>query len=121
VSALISFFFYSCILLIILFEAFDINTTLYPHQKKAVTFLLEREGEVSGPARDPNSDKPQPLPSLWENGTSSSASLWQVRPGINRKTVWVHAVTDKQVEVEPKVCKAALLADDVSTTSAHAE
>lgn len=93
--------------------AFDIQTKLYPHQKKALTFLLEREGEISGPKRDPDTKEPQPLPSRWSDGSPSS-SLWQARkdPG-GRIMSWMHAVTNREVYSEPRECRAALLADDV--------
>jgi hypothetical protein len=94
------------------FTAFDIQTKLYPHQKKALTFLLEREGEVSGPARDPDSKELQPLTSRWDDKTSS---LWTVRKDPSGRIIsWMHAVTTREVFSEPNECKAALLADDVS-------
>lgn len=94
--------------------AFDIQTKLYPHQKKALTFLLEREGEISGPKRDRTAKEPQPLPSRWGDGSSSSSSLWQVRKDpAGRIMSWMHAVTNREVYSEPLECKAALLADDV--------
>ncbi|KAF8578440.1 hypothetical protein K439DRAFT_1528852 [Ramaria rubella] len=92
---------------------YDIQTTLYPHQKKALTFLLEREGEVSGPARDPGATAPQPLPSRWGEGGSSS-SLWQVRKDPSGRIMsWMHAVTNREIYSEPRECRAALLADDM--------
>ncbi|KAF8519105.1 SNF2 family N-terminal domain-containing protein [Hysterangium stoloniferum] len=91
----------------------DIQTKLYPHQKKALTFLLEREGEISGPARDPDSKDLQPLTARWE-GKYSSSSLWTVRKDPSGRIVsWMHAVTNREVYSEPKECKAALLADDM--------
>lgn len=73
----------------------EIATTLYPHQKKALTFLLERERETTGP-----------------NGTFSS--LWRRhKTGMNGRDFWVHAVTEKEMFEEPQEAKGAILADDV--------
>jgi SWI/SNF-related matrix-associated actin-dependent regulator of chromatin subfamily A3 len=93
--------------------AFEIQTKLYPHQKKALTFLLDREGEISGPKRDPAAKEPQPIVSRWSDGNSSS-SLWQVRKDPSGRIMsWMHAVTNREVYSEPRECKATLLADDV--------
>ncbi|GJJ09857.1 hypothetical protein Clacol_004081 [Clathrus columnatus] len=92
-------------------QAWDINTTLYPHQKKALTFLLDRENEISGAARDPQSTKPQPIANRWQDGASS---LWTARKDPSGRIIsWMHAVTNREVFAEPKECKAALLADDM--------
>ncbi|KAK2461626.1 hypothetical protein APHAL10511_006089 [Amanita phalloides] len=73
----------------------DIATKLYPHQKKALTFLLEREREIPGP-----------------DGLYSS--LWQSRtnPWSHQKS-WFHAVSQKEVFEEPMEAKGAILADDM--------
>ncbi|KAI5124171.1 hypothetical protein M0805_000978 [Coniferiporia weirii] len=72
----------------------NIATRLYPHQKKALTFLLEREREIS-----------------CSNGKYSS--LWQLRMNAQSQTKWVNIVTHAEVDTEPKECKGALLADDM--------
>ncbi|EJD03691.1 uncharacterized protein FOMMEDRAFT_19080 [Fomitiporia mediterranea MF3/22] len=73
----------------------DIATKLYPHQKKALTFLLEREREISGPG-------------------GRSSSLWQSRTNNHFSSKsWVNLVTRKEVFTEPTDCKGALLADDM--------
>ena len=73
----------------------DIATRLYPHQKKALTFLLERERETFGP-----------------DGRSST--LWQTRRNSQTRTPsWFNIVTQREVFEEPEECKGALLADDV--------
>ncbi|KAJ3910124.1 SNF2 family N-terminal domain-containing protein [Lentinula edodes] len=73
----------------------EIATTLYPHQKKALTFLLERERETPG-----------------QNGTFSS--LWRRhKTGMNGRDFWVHAVTEKEMFEEPQEAKGAILADDM--------
>jgi len=74
----------------------EIVTTLYPHQKKALTFLLEREREISN--------------------REGKSSLWQTRPNpFSGQTSWFHVVTQKEVYEEPPDCKGAILADDVCT------
>lgn len=75
----------------------NIATTLYPHQKKALTFLLEREGE-----------KPAP--------SGKSISLWTVRKDqLGNIRSWYNVVTQKEVTKEPREAKGAILADDVSS------
>lgn len=73
----------------------DVATKLYPHQKKALTFLLEREREHLGP-----------------DGIFST--LWQLRQNpLSHKKSWFHIVTQKEVFDEPREAKGAILADDV--------
>ena len=73
----------------------DLGTDLYPHQKKALTFMLEREGE-------------RPM--------SSNSSLWQERYNpISGERSWFHVVTQREVFEEPRPTKGAILADDVWT------
>ncbi|EPQ60504.1 hypothetical protein GLOTRDRAFT_113119 [Gloeophyllum trabeum ATCC 11539] len=73
----------------------EIATKLYPHQKKALTFLLEREQER-----------------LCPDGKSSS--LWQERMNpISGQTSWFHIVTQKEVFEKPVESKGAILADDM--------
>lgn len=73
----------------------DIATKLYPHQKKALTFLLEREKEIAGP-------------------DGKNSSLWQLRASHHTHAKsWINLVTSKEVGTEPEECKGALLADDV--------
>ncbi|KAF9527782.1 SNF2 family N-terminal domain-containing protein [Crepidotus variabilis] len=72
----------------------EISTRLYPHQKKAVTFLLDREREH--PASDVFS------------------SLWQKRVNqVTGQTTWFHLVTQKEEFEAPKEAKGAILADDM--------
>lgn len=80
-------------------EGSEIATTLYPHQKKALTFLLEREKESIAPG-------------------GRTSSLWQMRISAHSQIKsWVNLVTQKEVFKEPKECKGALLADDVRTVT----
>ena len=73
----------------------EVATKLYPHQKKALTFLLERERERAG-----------------SDGTFSS--LWQRRVhSITQQVSWYHIVTQEEVFDEPQEAKGAILADDV--------
>ncbi|KAG1908274.1 SNF2 family N-terminal domain-containing protein [Suillus fuscotomentosus] len=73
----------------------DIGTTLYPHQKKAVTFLLEREREK-------------------RCADGRYSSLWQPRNDLHTgQSSWFHIVTQKEVFQEPQEAKGAILADDM--------
>ncbi|KAJ2932690.1 hypothetical protein H1R20_g4421, partial [Candolleomyces eurysporus] len=73
----------------------EVATRLYPHQKKALTFLLERERERPG-----------------SDGTFSS--LWQRRVhSITQQVSWYHIVTQEEVFDEPQEAKGAILADDM--------
>lgn len=73
----------------------EVATQLYPHQKKAITFLLERERENVGAG-------------------GGRSSLWQHRYNpLSRQTTWFHVVTHNEVYEPPKESKGAILADDV--------
>ncbi|KAJ7786133.1 SNF2 family DNA-dependent ATPase [Mycena metata] len=73
----------------------DVATKLYPHQKKALTFLLEREREK------PGSD-------------GKFSSLWQMRTNnMSHRPCWFHTITTKEVFQEPKETKGSILADDM--------
>lgn len=74
----------------------NIGTTLYSHQKKALTFLLLREREIT-------------------DSEGKFSSLWDARKDIRGNKVWVHLVTEKETFEEPVEAKGAILADDVST------
>ncbi|KAL4070790.1 SNF2 family N-terminal domain-containing protein [Scleroderma citrinum] len=75
--------------------AFEVGTPLYPHQKKALTFLLERERE-----------------SRCFDGRFSS--LWQHRLDSHTgQQSWFHIVTQKEVFQEPLEARGAILADDM--------
>lgn len=72
-------------------------TPLYPHQKKALTFLLERERERLGLS-------------------GKHSSLWQERLNpITGQRSWFHIVTQREVFLDPQEPKAAILADDART------
>lgn len=73
----------------------DVATTLYPHQKKALTFLLDREHE-------------KPL----QEGQFST--LWRSHiDHMSQQKRWVNLVTEEETPDEPKEAKGAILADDV--------
>ncbi|CAE6420337.1 unnamed protein product [Rhizoctonia solani] len=72
----------------------NVATQLYPHQKEALTFLLEREKEVKAPK-------------------SRAASLWTTRKDSKGRTTWYNIVTQKETRKEPAECKGAILADDM--------
>ena len=73
-------------------EGPSIGTRLYPHQKKALTFILEREREILGPE-------------------GKAPSLWQFKKD---EGMWQHVITLKTAQSEPVEAKGSLLADDVS-------
>ncbi|CAE6502799.1 unnamed protein product [Rhizoctonia solani] len=72
----------------------NVATQLYPHQKEALTFLLEREKELKAPK-------------------SRAASLWTTRKDSKGRTTWYNIVTQKETRREPTECKGAILADDM--------
>ncbi|KAG8931874.1 hypothetical protein FRC03_004298 [Tulasnella sp. 419] len=73
----------------------NVATKLYPHQKKALTFLMEREGEKTAPM-------------------GKSSSLWQPRKDPSgRIRAWYNVVTQKEVRAPPVECRGAILADDM--------
>lgn len=81
------------------FQGSDVATKLYPHQKKALTFLLERERERFGP-------------------DGKFSSLWQPRQNpLSHQLTWFHIVTQKEVFQEPQEAKGSILADDVRLSS----
>ncbi|KAI0307676.1 SNF2 family N-terminal domain-containing protein [Multifurca ochricompacta] len=72
----------------------EIGTLLYPHQKKALTFLLEREQEI-------------------DRGSKRS-TLWQCVPNpITGQKSWCHLVTQTELFEAPRESKGAILADDM--------
>lgn len=73
----------------LIFIGENISTPLYPHQRKALSFLLEREQELVGPA-------------------GKAVSLWQCNGSS-----WQNSVTSDLVYTKPEECKGALLADDM--------
>src|SRR5258707_13182189 len=75
----------------------NVYTDLYPHQKKALTFLLEREKERETPTK--------------------AGWLWQPRKDTSgRIRAWFNPVTGKEVTKEPPEAKGGILADDVCTS-----
>ncbi|KAL0951422.1 hypothetical protein HGRIS_008114 [Hohenbuehelia grisea] len=72
----------------------DIATKLYPHQKKALTFLLEREQEIPS--------------------DNSTCSVWSrsINP-ISGRPYWVNLITKAETYEQPKEAKGAILADDM--------
>ncbi|KAH8998822.1 SNF2 family N-terminal domain-containing protein [Lactarius hatsudake] len=72
----------------------EIGTLLYPHQKKALTFLLEREQEI-------------------DRGDLRS-TLWEYVPNpITGQKSWCHLVTQTELFEAPCESKGAVLADDM--------
>ncbi|TFY59845.1 hypothetical protein EVJ58_g5522 [Rhodofomes roseus] len=75
----------------------EIATTLYPHQKKALTFLLERERERPG-----------------SGPSGKHSSLWQERVNpITGQRSWMHLITQRETHRDPQEAKSCILADDM--------
>ncbi|CDZ96852.1 dna repair protein rad5 [Phaffia rhodozyma] len=89
-----------------------IGTPLYPHQRKAISFLRERENEKRPPTGVSKKDYivPErgslwkPLPFIKENGKKSSSG---------KISAWEHRVTKEVVKGKPRECRGAILADDM--------
>ncbi|KAI0673352.1 SNF2 family N-terminal domain-containing protein [Trametes maxima] len=73
----------------------EVATNLYPHQRKALTFLLAREQE-------------------WDAVDGKKLTLWQERINpLSHQTSWVNVVTQAEVFTRPDEAKGAILADDM--------
>ncbi|KPV72160.1 uncharacterized protein RHOBADRAFT_18418 [Rhodotorula graminis WP1] len=81
-----------------------VATKLYPHQKQALAFLLDRETLVEVPERDKRGDKPT-MVALWE----------RISDPYGRPKGWRSVVTDLQIEgvKPPPQARGAILADDM--------
>ncbi|GAA5833114.1 hypothetical protein JCM3766R1_001399 [Sporobolomyces carnicolor] len=81
-----------------------VSTKLYPHQKQALSFLLDREKEIEIPAKVPPGEKP------------TMVSLWQrVNDSYGKCMGWQNVVTDLQISGDrpPPQARGAILADDM--------
>ncbi|WFD41741.1 1-phosphatidylinositol 4-kinase [Malassezia psittaci] len=81
-----------------------ISARLFPHQKQALTFLLDRERARSFDEllhRDANSDAPDHI------------SLWTVVQQANRIHHFQNIVTQTVLTRTPGICRGAILADDM--------
>lgn len=81
-----------------------ISTRLYPHQKQALSFLLDRERLVPV------------LPVQKGIPDTTTVSLWQRKLDIYGRVVgWINLVTDLEIagDVPPPQCRGAILADDM--------
>ncbi|KAH9944198.1 SNF2 family N-terminal domain-containing protein [Epithele typhae] len=73
----------------------DVATKMYPHQLKALTFLLAREQETDDKCR-------------------RQTSLWQERVNpLSHQRSWVNIVTQAEEFTKPWEAKSAILADDM--------
>lgn len=81
-----------------------VSTTLYPHQKQALAFLLDRESLVKIPEKDVKGQPPA-MVSLWQR---KSDAYGQVRG-------WTNLVTDLEIPGArpPPQARGAILADDM--------
>ncbi|GAA5986834.1 hypothetical protein JCM10908_000916 [Rhodotorula pacifica] len=81
-----------------------VSTTLYPHQKQALAFLLDRETLVKIPEKDVQGQPP------------AMVSLWQRKSDPYGKVKgWTNLVTDLEIPGErpPPQARGAILADDM--------
>ena len=92
-----------------------IGAELYPHQKKALTFLRDRENEKLPPMGVRKKDFHPTTPgSLWVPKYDPTS-----RKGKSSKpSTWEHRVTKETVRSKPRECRGAILADDVSPLGA---
>lgn len=117
-----------------------IKTDLFPHQRKALTFLLQGEQDWSslkqarkaaekklrkkkGGASESASgtatpeEKPDKEKDKWDPKADNSRSLWKSEPDEKgRPRLWKNKVTGDEIRSSkrPKESKGAILADDVS-------
>ncbi|GAA5987310.1 hypothetical protein JCM5350_008142 [Sporobolomyces pararoseus] len=81
-----------------------VSTKLYPHQKQALSFLLDREKEIEIPAKDPPGKEPMMV------------SLWQrVNDTYGKCIAWQNVVSDLRISGNrpPPQARGAILADDM--------
>ncbi|BGP24045.1 DNA repair protein rad5 [Rhodotorula toruloides] len=81
-----------------------VSTPLYPHQKQALSFLLDREKLTDVPERDPPGQEPTVV-SLWK----------RISDPYGRPTGWQNLVTDLHIAGArpPPQARGAILADDM--------
>ncbi|GAA5930136.1 uncharacterized protein JCM15063_004725 [Sporobolomyces koalae] len=81
-----------------------VSTKLYPHQKQALSFLLDREKEVQVPKRDARGEKPT-MVSLWERASDT----------YGKCIGWKNVVSDLEIKGDrpPPQARGAILADDM--------
>ncbi|KAM0789050.1 hypothetical protein ACM66B_003113 [Microbotryomycetes sp. NB124-2] len=82
-----------------------VRTKLYPHQKQALSFLLDREKLQEIPEKDPKDGRNPTRVSLWER---------QQDP-FGRVKGWKNLVSDLEIagEAPPPQARGAILADDM--------
>lgn len=90
-----------------------LNTKLYPHQKQALAFLLDRERlrTVDGVLNRKNGNDEKS--DLVEDGL---ISLWKPRKDLYGRFIgWQHVVTEVEIGSDrpPPQCRGAILADDM--------
>ncbi|PKI85613.1 hypothetical protein MVES_000712 [Malassezia vespertilionis] len=78
-----------------------ITTPLFPHQKQALTFLMDREKERN-------------FEELIDTDKDAHISLWSVERHIGQRIQrYRNIVTRTSVTKRPEICRGALLADDM--------
>lgn len=90
-----------------------LNTRLYPHQKQALAFLLDRERlrtvEEVLKRKDVNGDDSNSI-------NDELISLWRPKKDIYKRFIgWQHVVTEVEIGSDrpPPQCRGAILADDM--------
>jgi SWI/SNF related-matrix-associated actin-dependent regulator of chromatin subfamily C len=71
-----------------------ITTSLLPHQKQGLYFLIKHENTEDV-----------------DNQAGSTTSLWQYRPKNNGRPAWCHIITGEEVLEKPKPLQGGILAD----------
>lgn len=89
-----------------------IATKLYPHQRKAITFLREREYEKRPPTGlSKRNFKTPTFASLWEPLKPLESS--RKGKSSSKPSGWEHRVTKEVIHHKPDECRGAILADDM--------
>ncbi|PWN45645.1 hypothetical protein IE81DRAFT_285398 [Ceraceosorus guamensis] len=87
-----------------------VTTDLFPHQKQALAFLLDREKERSFDVLERNGKSDGAT-----NQEEEPISLWRPkrRPGSGKIVSYTNVVTNGETSRPPEICRGAILADDM--------
>lgn len=73
-----------------------IKTELYPHQKQALYFMVDKEQDHTGAEHDDRKD-----------------SLWKPRYRENGRKAYVHVITGEELQYKPSSSRGGILADEM--------
>ncbi|CAO1630018.1 unnamed protein product [Parajaminaea phylloscopi] len=94
-----------------------ISTTLFPHQKQGLTFLLDRETERSfDHAPEATADSaPEFDAATLDDAAKDSVGLWKVSRSVTDGAIrtYTNILTQHEQTVPPEICRGAILADDM--------